>query len=188
MRVLLGPRAPEAKDHAEVVFEKLGSRHVLAALAEMDLGPVLEARRLDGGRALEAGRLPADPALDFLLADGGIAPDGLARRPDVATALEPEVVVEDVAPLEHAHPWILSTLWSPRPAGHVAGRGRVHLSGRRRTHKPSMVAPSPRETLQTDADARRRPRSGDTCKRLRLGAHATDTPRTCQRCFCVESS
>ena len=97
MRVLLGARPPEAKDRAEVVLEKLRARHVLTALAEVDLGPVLEARRLRGGRALESGRLSPEPALDLLLADAGVAPSGLSGRPDVAAALKPEVVVPDVA-------------------------------------------------------------------------------------------
>ena len=103
MRIILGPRAPEAQDDAEVVFEKLGSRHVRAALAEVDLGPVLEARRLRGGWSLETGRLAPEPALDLLFADDGVAFARLAGRAGVAAALEPEVEVPDVAPFEHAH-------------------------------------------------------------------------------------
>jgi hypothetical protein len=57
---------PAKFDHAEVVFEKFRARHVLAALAEVHLGPVLKPWGLDGGRSLEASGLPADPAFDLL--------------------------------------------------------------------------------------------------------------------------
>jgi hypothetical protein len=103
MGILLGPRAPEPQDHPEVVFEEFRSRHLGPALAEVHLGPVLESRCLHGRWCLEPGRLAAHPALDLLFAEGGVAPQPLAGRPDVAAILEPEVVVEDVAPFEHAH-------------------------------------------------------------------------------------
>ena len=104
MVVHLRPRAPEAEDDAEVVFEKLRSRHVRAALAEMHLGPVLKPWGLDR-RAVPRGRPPAGGArrLTSCSQTVGVAPQGLTRRSDVATALEPEVVMEDVAPFPEAH-------------------------------------------------------------------------------------
>lgn len=103
MRVTLRSGPPEAKDRAEVVFEKLGSRHVLAAFPKVNLGPVLESGRLRGGWSLEASRLPAESALDLLFVDVGIDPCGLARRTGVAALLKPEVVVPDVASFPETH-------------------------------------------------------------------------------------
>jgi hypothetical protein len=96
MCILLRPRAPEAQDHPEVVFEEFRPGHLRPPLAEVDLGPILEARRLPGGWSFEPGRLAAHPALDLLFADAGVAPQGLSGGPDVPTTLKPEVVVEDV--------------------------------------------------------------------------------------------
>ena len=168
MGILLGPRAPEAQDDAQIVFEKFRSRHLGPALAEVHLGPVLESRRLHGGWCLEAGRLAAHPALDLLFAEDGVPTHQLAGRPDVAAALEPEVVVEDVAPFEHAH-----RLTNPFRA--IASF--IPVTGSRRCRRPRL-----RQRSRTQWFNRRPMHKGKRCippcaSRSEPAVHAD----TCQR-------
>jgi hypothetical protein len=65
MRVPLRSGPPKAENCPEVVFEELRSCHVRTAFPQVDLGPILEARRLSGEWSFEAGRLPSELALDL---------------------------------------------------------------------------------------------------------------------------
>jgi hypothetical protein len=85
------------------MFKKLGSPHVLAAFAQVDFGPILEARCLCGGWSLQTGGLPPQPPLDLLLADDGIGSGALVGRAGVAAPLEPEVELPDVTAFPEAH-------------------------------------------------------------------------------------
>jgi len=86
MGILLGPRAPEPQDHPEVVFEESVASSGAGA-AEVNLGPVLESRRLYEGGASSPGRLPAHPALDVLFAEDGVPDAPIGGRSDVAAIL-----------------------------------------------------------------------------------------------------
>jgi len=134
MGILLGPGAPEPQDHPEVVFEEFRSGHLRPALAEVHLGPVLEARRLHGRWCLEPGRLAAHPALDVLFAEDGIPTHQLAGRADVAAILEPEVVMKDLAPFEHAHrltnPFRAIASWIPVAGTRCCRRSRLQQRSR----------------------------------------------------------